>query len=312
MRTYPHELVLRVNELHHDIEGHEEYGDIHDEIFVLEPRRWRHVVETELTNFFANDSKVVLDVGSGTGFVPRTLAPFARSSDTIVCSDISEGMLLECRKNIEEDNLPCAFAYKKYDGVRLPAADASVDLLTLNSVLHHIPDTEFFLKEVDRVVKPGGYVIIGHEPNSSFYKNKIIWTLYRALYLLYHPKAIVETFSRRGIHLQSTATGAHQQKDEGAEKINAKLKSEGLLEQSLTRGQINAIVDYWSINGFDVKALEKNLPHFKLQYLETYNHLYWIFMEHHKNPVIKFMDTALKHLFPKDGKTMLLVFRKSN
>lgn len=309
MKTYPHKLVLRVNELHHDIGGHDEYGDLHDEIFVLEPQRWQKIIEAILP-LTENGSATVLDIGSGTGFVPLQLAPHAREEDLIICSDISEGMLSECQKNVEKGNFLCSFDYRKYDGTHLPAPDASVDLATMNSVLHHIPDTEFLLKELVRIVKTGGYVVIGHEPNSRFYKNKSIWTIYRVLYLLYHPRSIFDTLKRRGISLQNANHSNASNEDLAAQKINDLLLSEKLIEKPLTRAEINNIVDYYSIRGFDVYEIQKALPEFELVTFDTYNHLYWIYMEHYRNPIIRGLNAVLGLLFPKDGKTFIAVFRK--
>lgn len=309
MQTYPDKLVLRVNELHHDIGGHDEYGDLHDEIFVLEPHRWQKLL-TNLPVFKDSKPLTMLDVGSGTGFVPRTVAPYTRTGDRIICSDISEGMLDECKKNVEKQTFPCSFEYLKYDGMHLPVADTSVDLLTMNSVLHHIPDTDFFLKEVKRVLKPGGYVIIGHEPNSRFYANKVIWTIYRMLYLLYHPQAITDTLARRGISRRKTIDTAVEE-DPAVKRINEALLSEKLITEPLTRSTINAIVDYYSISGFDLTSIQASLSGFTLAHIETYNHLYWIYMEHHRNPFIKGLDFLLAKLFPRDGKTMMFVFKRN-
>ena len=52
------------------------------------------------------------------------------------------------------------FLFKHYDGVTLPYCDNCFDMITIYMVLHHIPEIEPFLKEVVRVLRPGGYVMI--------------------------------------------------------------------------------------------------------------------------------------------------------
>ena len=39
----------------------------------------------------------------------------------------------------------------------------------MNAALHHIPAPENVLREIDRVLKPGGRFCLGHEPNAAFF-----------------------------------------------------------------------------------------------------------------------------------------------
>jgi ubiquinone/menaquinone biosynthesis C-methylase UbiE len=53
-------------------------------------------------------------------------------------------------------------------GGHLPFADASFDLLTANMVVEHIPEPEEFLRDIRRVLKPGGRFLF-HTPNYVYY-----------------------------------------------------------------------------------------------------------------------------------------------
>jgi len=46
------------------------------------------------------------------------------------------------------------------DATRLPHADASVDGVVSNSLLHHLPDPAPWWTEIARVLKPGGFVLV--------------------------------------------------------------------------------------------------------------------------------------------------------
>lgn len=59
-----------------------------------------------------------------------------------------------------EDDQSDHFMFKHYDGVTLPYCDNCFDMITIYMVLHHIPEVKPFLKEVYRVLRPGGYVMI--------------------------------------------------------------------------------------------------------------------------------------------------------
>jgi SAM-dependent methyltransferase len=49
-------------------------------------------------------------------------------------------------------------------GLRLPLADASLDLAYSSNVLEHVPDPEAMVREMLRVTKPGGTVLISWTP----------------------------------------------------------------------------------------------------------------------------------------------------
>jgi SAM-dependent methyltransferase len=61
------------------------------------------------------------------------------------------------------------------DGRDLPFGDASLQAIFMTHTFHHIPDVARFLKEADRVLKPGGYVAmveVAHTPFARFFFDK--------------------------------------------------------------------------------------------------------------------------------------------
>jgi len=312
MIEYSDKLVIRTNELYFNLVG-EDYGDSTDEILILEPPKWKAMAK-KLFTIMPVKNRIVLDIGSGNGFVATVLCPHLTGKDEFICLDVSSKMLDQCKLNLDSRGFNCKLVYKQYDGMLLPFENESVDIITLNSVLHHIFNHDVFLKEAVRILKKDGYLIIGHEANSKFYKNKIIWTLYRILYLLFHPLSVKDVLRRHGF-VKNGNNSISEKYDKVTDKINDVLLSEGLISERLSGFKINKIIEYHSINGFDVNEINKYLntggDNFQPMYFKTYNHLYWIFMEHYRNPLIFGLDKILGYLFPKDGKTMLVAFRKS-
>ena len=312
MIKYSDKLVLRANELYFNLVGGD-YEHSTNEIIILEPPRWKAMMEG-LIPAMPVKKRIILDVGSGSGFVGTVLCPHLNEKDEFICLDVSSKMLDECKLNLDSKGFNCKLAYKQYDGTRLPFENESVDIITLNSVLHHIFNHDVFLKEAGRALKKGGYLIIGHEANSKFYKNKVIWTLYRILYLLFHPSSIKDVLRRHGFAKRKNGL-ISEEHDEVTDKINSILLSEGLIHERLSEFKINKIIECHSIEGFDADEIKDCLnageDDFQLVYSKTYNHLYWIFMEHYKNPLIYGLNKILEYLYPRDGKTMLLVFKKS-
>lgn len=89
-----------------------------------------------------------LDFGSGDGFFADVVfGP----------QQIDTGIDLETNRTLEGKD---AKAYKEivyYDGITLPFQDNTYKTIVSNCVLEHIPDIQTSLKEIHRVLKPGGY-----------------------------------------------------------------------------------------------------------------------------------------------------------
>ena len=54
-------------------------------------------------------------------------------------------------------------------GERLPLDDASADVVHSNQVIEHLPKTDFFMREIARVLKPGGYAVVSTNNLSSWH-----------------------------------------------------------------------------------------------------------------------------------------------
>jgi ubiquinone/menaquinone biosynthesis C-methylase UbiE len=93
---------------------------------------------------------VVADVGAGTGFLSAGLAPLAQR---VYVVDGSAEMLEVARQNLAGlDNLEFHHA----DGLNLPFPEESLDAVFANMYLHHTPDPLAAIREMVRVLRPGG------------------------------------------------------------------------------------------------------------------------------------------------------------
>jgi ubiquinone/menaquinone biosynthesis C-methylase UbiE len=99
----------------------------------------------------------VLDVGCGTGDFVQLFDP-ARTRYLGI--DISENMIAECRR------LFPGHEFKVADGDAIDAPDASVDLVLNIGVLEYLKDPAAHLRELARVTKRGGNIIVT-VPNGS-------------------------------------------------------------------------------------------------------------------------------------------------
>lgn len=97
---------------------------------------------------------VIGDLGCGSGALSEVLAPFARR---VIAVDDSAAMLDEARTRLARfSNVELHRAALE----SLPLEDASLDAATLVLVLHHLPDPGKAVREVARVLRPGGRLLI--------------------------------------------------------------------------------------------------------------------------------------------------------
>lgn len=95
--------------------------------------------------------KRLLEVGCGMG---TDLLQFARGGAICTGVDFTPRSIEISRRHFEVYGLPGNFLIT--DGERLPFPDESFDVVYSNGVLHHTPDTAGAVREVHRVLKPGG------------------------------------------------------------------------------------------------------------------------------------------------------------
>jgi ubiquinone/menaquinone biosynthesis C-methylase UbiE len=102
------------------------------------------------------------DVGCGTGEDARQMAGLVGKAGLVVGFDISEAMLQEARSRHDTSIPNLQFIQSPADDLKAPAA--SFDAIRADRVLTHVPDTAAALREMVRVVKPGGRVVVS-EPD---------------------------------------------------------------------------------------------------------------------------------------------------
>ncbi|HEY5183862.1 MAG TPA: class I SAM-dependent methyltransferase [Actinomycetes bacterium] len=104
-----------------------------------------------------------LELGSGTGFFLLNLMQAGVMDDGHV-TDLSPGMVEVARRNAA--GLGFDVEGRVADAESIPYDDESFDLVVGHAVLHHIPDVEQALREVLRVLRPGGRFVFAGEPTA--------------------------------------------------------------------------------------------------------------------------------------------------
>lgn len=111
----------------------------------------------DMSTFFAPHSHhSLLEIGCGTGAWTRLVA---KLPVTVTAMDLSEDLLTVARGHIRSGRVRCI----QGDAEAIPAPDCTFDYVCGVSILHHL-DLTVALREVYRVVKPGGKIWFS-EPN---------------------------------------------------------------------------------------------------------------------------------------------------
>lgn len=127
------------------------YDLINDVLTVGNDRLWR-IATTKAIG--PRKGMRVLDLAAGTG---TSSAAIAKHGAHVVAADFSEGMLAEGRKrHAGNDLIDFVFA----DATALPFDDDSFDAATISYGLRNVSDPRKALREMHRVVKPGGRIVI--------------------------------------------------------------------------------------------------------------------------------------------------------
>ncbi len=149
------------------------YDITNDVLSAGQTRSWRKAV---LRAVDPRPGQVVLDLAAGTG---TSSVPFAEAGATVVPCDFSLGML-----RVGKSRQP-RLAFVAGDALRLPFADASFDAVTLSFGLRNVQDTEGALRELRRVTRVGGRLVVCEFSQPT-------WPPFRTLYLEYLMKALPE------------------------------------------------------------------------------------------------------------------------
>lgn len=106
---------------------------------------------------FLSPELVIADLGCGTGYVAQA---FLGLCTRVICVDRSLGMLDQARKRLEPTPAGTEVELRPGELDSLPIADDEVDGAVCAMVLHHLSDPLPCLREVFRIVRPGGTAVI--------------------------------------------------------------------------------------------------------------------------------------------------------
>lgn len=203
------------------------------------------------------EGKSAIDIGCGPGLV---LTEMYHIYEYCVGVDISPGILRRAKgylsaKEKRRIDLLCA------DVEYMPFRDSSFDIAAMYSVLHHLPNLNGSLKEVNRIMTSQSPLILFHEPNEMRVRRIFEETLIRILWIM------------RAVLYRSIYQSKWQQFTQERKRRFTKL------------GKLEALADFHSKKGFSVIEIRMLLEEsgFDLiqvktriqSFMATFSRLYW-------------------------------------
>jgi demethylmenaquinone methyltransferase/2-methoxy-6-polyprenyl-1,4-benzoquinol methylase len=141
--------------------------DVTNDVLALgQTRRWRSAVVAAVD---PAPGERILDLAAGTG---TSSVPFARAGAFVVPTDFSLGMLRVGKQR--QPFLP----FVAGDGMHLPFRDESFDAATISFGLRNIHDRMAGLRELRRVVKPGGRLVVCEFSHPTWAPLRTVYTEY--------------------------------------------------------------------------------------------------------------------------------------
>ena len=149
----------------------ERYDLTNDVLALGQTRRWRTAV---LVAVAPKPGERILDLAAGTG---TSSVPFSKAGAVVVPTDFSLGMLEVGKRR--QPFLP----FVAGDGMNLPFRDEAFDAATISFGLRNINDRMAGLRELLRVVRPGGRLVVCEFSSPT-------WSPFRTVYSEYLMKAL--------------------------------------------------------------------------------------------------------------------------
>jgi demethylmenaquinone methyltransferase/2-methoxy-6-polyprenyl-1,4-benzoquinol methylase len=161
----------KVGDVFHSVAG--EYDLMNDVMSFGMHRLWKRML-LELSGL--SENTVALDIASGTGDIPKLISQKFPSSHIHV-TDINESMLALGKERSINENFYQNCSFTLASGEELPYQDQMFDLVTIGFGLRNFTDKQAGLREMKRVLKPGGILLILEfsKPTNSLFSKIYDW-----------------------------------------------------------------------------------------------------------------------------------------
>lgn len=108
---------------------------------------------------FIKPGMTVLDLGCGPGFFSIDIAKLLGTSGKVIAADLQEGMLDKVKQKINGTDLEKTIVLHKCQPNMIDLSE-KVDFVLIFYVMHEMPDQGHVFQELDKILNPGGQILI--------------------------------------------------------------------------------------------------------------------------------------------------------
>ena len=141
-------------------------------------RKWRNKLVGLLATYHPDD---ILDVATGTGDLAISLSTLEPRK--IIGIDISDKMLEVGRRKISEAGLEKKITFRSGDAEKIPFSDQTFDAITVAFGVRNFEDLSLGLREMKRVLRPGGIMMILEFSQPSSFPMKQAYHFYSRFFI---------------------------------------------------------------------------------------------------------------------------------
>lgn len=113
----------------------------------------------KLLGSMINKGQTVLDVGCGPGFFSLAMARIVGENGSVIAADLQEEMLAIVRSRAETEGVESRILLHQCQSDSI-GLNETVDFALAFYMVHEVPDSERFLREIYSILKPGGKLLL--------------------------------------------------------------------------------------------------------------------------------------------------------
>lgn len=232
----PEQFYWAVNEAYHTVES-DLYDRIHSSMYVELDRVWNRLIKHLPTG---KVKLKVLDVGSGTGLVGHMLDRLAPGRiESLTCVEPNAAMIKKAEVKAKQWQFQMNVVHGLLSAVK-PAP--TFDVITINSVLHHIVDLPAFLTTLKNYVREDGVLLTAHDPHSPAWSDQVALKRKHSRHAWrYTDPMLVANAIRRRLSKIAGSTG--NKAPTLGQRVNAILIGDGVIQHPMDIASIYAVTD---------------------------------------------------------------------
>jgi ubiquinone/menaquinone biosynthesis C-methylase UbiE len=258
------EFYWAVNSAFHKYESGK-YDELHVDMYAEEEMVW----EKLLSHLDRSRAYDFLDVGCGTGLVGELLNRICpKAVRRLTMLDPSAAMLERAKAKCARWSFPCVFAEGDISAM---GTEAEFDVLTVNSVLHHIVELDVFCRRATELLRPLGLLLTAQDPRAGAYED----AEYVQRVAAGKPRGMTRVLRHVQWRLERILGG---RADEMSIETSRPLLEKGLIKKPMDNARIWAVTDFHVPNqpggigkGIDVARLQAWMPSMELLGTHTYD-----------------------------------------